>query len=331
MIGLRAGRGLGLIVCLALASVSCQGAAPTKRVTKRPEVSPEMSTESAEEIGADMLGDLLSDRGRVLDIEYRLVRTARMKCGDLVRPHAGAVAASEASFDDDSVRAVAADMVGTDADVRLVHVTPGGSFAKAGLRAGDEVLEIDGQALASGADLDRYLLAEPRASVSVLFRRGESTPQTVQVALDPACPIRFQLVPSASLVPWQSSRLLLHVSDTLVRSVDDDTLAVAMAHQVAHALFDQPTDDAVAAEDRADRIGLELATLSGFDVEGAPRYWEEVAIEHPRLIGPADSMWKPLAWSAERRHWWAPPQHPEIALRLPAIREISSSGPDVER
>ncbi len=103
---------------------------------------------------------------------------------------------------------------------------------------------------------------------------------------------------------------------------------IGVGHVAPHTLYDKPDDDALDAERRADRIGLRLADAAGFDISGAVAYWEEIAMEHPVLIGEADPSWRPLAWEqpmkAAQNQTLEQPSlpHPEIARRMSEIRRV---------
>jgi len=262
-----------------------------------------------------------------MDIEYRLTRSAAARCGEISRPHAGVLLAMP-----DPTSGREAGSVASDAPT-IVYVVPGGSFDRAGLRAGDGLVALDGEPVRSSADVLTLMLSSgTRRSVRVTARRGDAPDLELDVPLEPACPIRLGLATSALLIPWQTQRLLLSIPIGLTHHVDDDaTLATVVAHQMAHALYDKPDDDAITAEQRADRIGLEMAAAAGYEILGAPAYWEDVAAEYPVLIGDAPPGWRPLAWTQDQRIDRSGLPHPEIARRLgplrAAIDEIAGSAP----
>ena len=91
----------------------------------------------------------------------------------------------------------------------------------------------------------------------------------------------------------------------------EQELAVAVGHQLAHALFDRDEDDRLTKERRADHFGLILTAGSGYDVTPAIAYWEAVAQAHPSLIDPL--KWQPATTQHDA--------HAAIAARVDAIRD----------
>ena len=267
-----------------------------------------------------MLDELLEARKRLLDIEYRLSGHVAARCGDFQRPQAGALFATRESFRGERMQAIAADALGTAQRPTIVHLVPGGSFARAGLQAGDILLALDDVPIATTTEFSQFMLAAQRATVRVTYQRGEATPTVAEVALDPACPIQVGFSAGALIVPWQAERLVVVVPLGLLRThEDDDLVAVVIAHQYAHSLYDQRGDDALTAERRADRMGLQIAHATGYDVTRAVAYWEDVAMEYPLAIRGTPRSWRTFIW--ESQHRLTTTLHPEIAKRLPAIRE----------
>ncbi|MBW2294770.1 MAG: hypothetical protein JRG94_21025 [Deltaproteobacteria bacterium] len=95
---------------------------------------------------------------------------------------------------------------------------------------------------------------------------------------------------------------------------DDDALAVVLAHELAHALFDDKEESWPVQEARADRYGLLIAASAGYEVAGAVAYWEAVASEYPWLIDDGPDSSRPL-WKG-----WHSYAHFGIAQRIAAIR-----------
>jgi membrane-associated protease RseP (regulator of RpoE activity) len=306
--------------------VAISGACASRVKLDAPKVSKEEEKEAVEALGTEMLLDLVEQKKRLVDIEYRLTKAVARQCGTMRRPHAGVLVGTRSSFDDAEIRPLAEDVLTDSEELTILHLVPGGPFARAGFELGDHILALDGGSVRSEADLTKFLLeSATRRSVEVTFSRGTSAEQEASVTLEPTCPIRLGLASDALLIPWQTERLLVRMPLGLLRfAKDDSTLAVAAAHQIAHALFDLPDDDALKAEKRADRNGLRLAAAAGYDIQAAASYWEEVAIEYPVLIGEAGPRWRPLAWKQGRRAGYDELWHPDIARRMESIRAIAA-------
>ncbi len=281
-----------------------------------PEVTPEEANRSVTEVATVSVGRYVADRERVLDIEYALITRSAKRCGAL-RPRAGALLLHPGSFPDDAIREAAGRNHELGESLSVVHVIPGGPFDRAGLRPGDELLEVDGKVIRTESEFSDLLLeTSDRSAIQVLAqRRGERLDRTVQLAH--GCPVKFFLSRALNfqIITRQHDKLLVHVPAGVLNLIEDnDTLAVVLAHQFAHVLFDDDVRPWPEQETRADRFGLLLAAGAGFDVSGAVKYWEAVASEYPWLIDEAPDSVGPL-WKGYNQY-----SHHGLGNRLAAIR-----------
>jgi len=284
-----------------------------------PPMTPTEISEEVEEIGGEMIDELVAARARIQDIEFRLLRAASPLCGQWNRPYVGVLVTEKGSFKERKIREVAGDVLLTSEAVTIVHVARGGSFDRSGLRAGDELISIAGEQIESADDLmKRVLELEVKSTVVVRYRRDGILEGSAMVRMDPACPVRFVYATSPLIVPWQVERVLVAIPLGLLKyATDDATLAVAMAHQLAHALFDKPGDDPLDSEKRADSMGIRIAAAAGFDASVATAYWEGVAAEYPTLIH-RESPGTAAIYGLETRYEML--AHGDIARRLEGIR-----------
>lgn len=209
-------------------------------------------------------------------------------------------------------------------DLTILHVVPGGPFARAGLERGDQILSFDGIRPKTRGELRTHLFTHPALkSAGVRIRRGDEEWDR-QVPLTPACPVLFELGAGAGLTTWQNRKVVVVAPRGLLRyAKSDDLLAAVLGHQLAHALFDRDSLDDLASERRADRRGAIIAANAGFRVSGLIAYWEDVARSYPWLITP--EMARP---ARIRRNTWRPGylarqfQHHDIARRIRGIRRV---------
>lgn len=307
---------------LAVASLAvlagCAARAPAPEAPKATDAELEQELDA---LGDELMTDLISLRSRLKDVEYALTTRASRHCGHLSRPRVGAIFVGAAAFPSEPLNALAPQPMGFADAPAVVYVVPGGAADRAGLRPGDVLVSVAGKKVASTRQLARTLRhLDARASVLVEFRRDDRESRAT-LALAPACPIYFAAVKSPMVVPWQRNTFVMDVPVGLLRlGESDDVLAVALGHQLAHALFERREDDEAATEMRADRLGIMLAAEAGFDVRVAPAYWEQVAQEYPWLIVPylAPPRWRQRADLARRLRARYP--HPDIARRMAEIR-----------
>ena len=96
------------------------------------------------------------------------------------------------------------------------------------------------------------------------------------------------------------------VSTGLLRFVeDDDELAFAIGHELAHRILGHRSSRMRSRERAADRMGTELAASAGYDPAAAVRLVRRLAAEHPEWIGDRAS-----------------PGHPGTAHRVAALEAV---------
>lgn len=203
---------------------------------------------------------------------------------------------------DRRLRPAATEALRLGAAPTIVAVLPGGGAARAGLRAGDELLTIGEKAVPVASDNKGYArLAQVeqwvehdlrRGKLSLTFRRA-GVSQNVELIAEPGCASRFQLMPGAKLNATADGTYV-QVSGALVEFVrGDDELALIIAHELAHNILGHRAKLDAAGVSRgllagigknrtrireteleADRHALHLMARAGYDITVAPAFWE---------------------------------------------------------
>lgn len=273
-------------------------------------------TASVSKGAAKKIEDLIFDRKRIHLIEYVLSTATAKRCGPLSRPQSGVMLSKAASFKDKALRTAVRREFSLGDNLGVIYVLPGSGFERAGIVPGDQLIKVEGVKLKSADAFLRLMLERgDRETIEVLASR-DGKMFRAKVPLRAGCPVKFGQGLHHRLTTAQFSKLLIEVPTGVLRYIDNDnTLAVIMAHQLAHALFDNDAKSWPEQEARADRIGLQIAGAAGYDVRGAAAYWEAVAMEYPWLI--AESPREPGAlWEGNSKY-----SHWGIGNRISAIRE----------
>jgi len=198
-------------------------------------------------------------------------------------------------------RAAATRVFGLGPGPGVLTLAVGAPAERAGLRPGDIILALDGQAPPRGAlarqpshePMDRILAAldgafiDGRAQIEVL-RGGERL--TVAVPAEQGCASRFQLVPGRGRGARADGRYV-QVTIALAEYVPDDAeLAAVVAHELAHNIlrhrvrldgasrgvagnFDGSVRRIRDTEVEADRLSVYLMERAGYDPAAAVRFW----------------------------------------------------------
>lgn len=235
---------------------------------------------------------------RVATIGDRLARSGLCKA---VLSNPGWVVQDVAQYDR-RLRPAATEALKLGTMPTIVTVLPGGSAARAGLRAGDELLTVGEQAVPAASEKKGYSrLAQVEQWVEDDLRRGRlkltfrraGVSKDVELIAEPGCASRFQLMPGAKLNATADGAYV-QVSGALVEfSGNDDELALIIAHELAHNILGHRARLDAAGVSRgllagfgknrtrireteleADRHALHLMARAGYDITVAPAFWE---------------------------------------------------------
>jgi membrane-associated protease RseP (regulator of RpoE activity) len=270
---------------------------------------------------------------RVARVGYRLSAANADLC-PAVRNSAGWLLHAAGQYSPE-LRPHAETRFGLDGDLPGVLAIPEGSAAaRAGLRPGDLILSVDGEALTRGPDrraaafegleanLQRLDLALARGPATLVVRRdGEE--RAVSLTPQRACGYDVQLDPSEDLNARADGKRLFITTAMAGFAATDDELALVLGHELAHhvlghrqwheaeargrqtqtvpALSDTPGGN----ERQADRVGLYLAARAGFDTTIAPAFW--------RRFGAYD-------WRVRYPQW----NHPSAEARARALETVQA-------
>ncbi|WP_292028685.1 M48 family metalloprotease [Brevundimonas sp. UBA2416] len=238
---------------------------------------------------------------RVARVGYRLSAANAELC-PAVRNSAGWLLHAASQYSPE-LRPHAEARFGLDGDLPgLLAVPEGSAAARAGLRRGDLLLGINGEALARGvtrraaafegveANIQKLDLALAAGPVEIAFRR-DGDDQTATVTPQRACGYDVQLDPSDELNARADGKRLYITTAMAGFTATDDELAIVLGHELAHHVLGHRgwheaeargrqtqtlpafTSAAGGAERQADRVGLYLAARAGFDTGIAPAFW----------------------------------------------------------
>jgi Zn-dependent protease with chaperone function len=204
----------------------------------------------------------------------------------------------------------------------VLAVAPGSPAEMAGLREGDAILAVDGQALpeppakARRADFSRTAAVQGQIAealrgpvLNLVVRRNGAA---LQLEIHPvrACRSLFQVVPDTALKGEADGDYVQVSSEMAALAANDDELAALLAHELAHnvlghrarldalhvdrglfAVFGRNARLIRATEMEADRLGIYLLARAGYDPSKAVNFWSkaraaaagsEIDPTHPR-------------------------------------------------
>lgn len=271
---------------------------------------------AAQSAPATLAGDgsyLRESDYRVQAIVYRLGAAGRALCTDTL-PLSGLAFHHLAEYGAEGRQRAIADY-GIDRGIGILSVIDGSPAARAGVRAGDVLTAVNGTAvpdpaaIAAAADWRPLIVAAETAFEEQLrlgparlelLRAGQ--PGTVTVAAEPGCPARGRLARSNQANAFADGRYAIMTTRFLGFFRNDQELAVAMAHELAHNILRHPQQLEAqgvphgmmrhlgrnarlvrATEIEADRLSVRLLAAAGYELDSIMPFWQ-------RLHGRGDSV-----------------------------------------
>lgn len=236
------------------------------------------------------------------EIAYRLTTANAALCQNVL-PASGTVLHARNQYSQ-RVAARATVLFGFAAPVAIAAIVPGGPADRAGLHPGDAVLSVsgiqpppeDGDDKPDTLVRDRFeqrLADLPPAEPMVwrVIRSGQEL--TFSLDPQPACRVRFEVVPGQKLVARNTGELI-QLSAGYLELLGSDLFAAVVAHELAHSVLHHRTRLVAAGvskgllaefgrngrlnrqiEREADLISVHLLRNAGYDPAAAVRLWDQ--------------------------------------------------------
>jgi hypothetical protein len=273
---------------------------------------------------------LQADDLRLQSVGWRLT-TANAPFCDNAAPAIGLLLQDMANYAQPARMRAAAGIAG---DVAVEVAVPGAPAALAGLSANDEILSIDGRAMAdlprarandwkrltSLHDMIDEALARDGA-VRIAWRDARGVVHDASIAGVPACPTRFELLDGGGRAVADGKRVVFGRKFSGF-GLEPDEIAAAVAHELAHNLLahrawlsgQRTTRNIRLTEREADRLMPWLLANAGYDPAAAVRFFHK--------WGPGNDGW---IFRAPTHDGWD--ERAEFAAaELPKIAALAANG-----
>ncbi|ANC88461.1 M48 family metallopeptidase [Sphingomonas sp. NIC1] len=240
--------------------------------------------------------------GRMAAIAYRLTTANAPLCRSLA-PTPGWAIHSLGQYDP-ALRDQARASFGFETPIAVEAVVPGSAAAKAGVRAGDSIVSVDGRPIDSGAPSKDASSAARDAAVEQiaglpadrplaveLMREGGT--RTVTIPASPGCRSAFEVLLGPGMTASADGRIV-QIGVRFFERYTDDEVAVVVAHELSHNILRHAARLEAAGvkrgllsevgrngrlfrltEDQADLLGAYLLRNAGYDPQIAVRFWRE--------------------------------------------------------
>ena len=258
---------------------------------------------------------------QVMTVAYPLLAAAVPLCKGAERYSLGMLFANKYVFSE-AFQNSAAELLHLEDELRVTQVFAETSAARAGLREGDILLAMNGEAVPLGKDAAKNLFrkmlevmqAERALNLTVLRDR-----QQLDFSVQPSLICSYGvLVSNSDAINAYADGQRIAITRGMLRFVENDReLALVIAHELAHnamehirsqqqnywmgsvvdiiagvygvptgGLFGNLASRAYSPEfeAEADYVGLYIMARAGIDLGDAAQFWRRMAVEHPSSI-----------------------------------------------
>ncbi len=262
----RLGSALGICLGMALLLAACAQSPATSKTTSHAVTEP--STGKPLEPAAP------DEWARVERVALAVFRGGRQLCGAHVAPTLGLAYANRESFNP-ALQPAAGELLGFDEHLKVTRVVEGSPAAKAGLQIGDVLTALQGKIVPSGpgageafAGLLRAMPAAGRPVALAVERAGVA--QQLAVTPELVCDFDVTVLESDEVNAYTNGRTLRVMSGLLGMVIDDDELALVLAHEVGHNILNHIAVQKLQAMGGAVAGAMldAIAAASGIDTQG---------------------------------------------------------------
>ena len=229
---------------------------------------------------------LRKQMARITDVGFRLDRAATPLCPSTISG-TGLTIDHIGAYDARDQRAVA-QLLGLSQAPQIAAVATSSPADLAGVRAGDDLIAIDGietgKLLAATADhslfsdaLEERLGATPSGQKIHLRLRHDGQERDVTLQPIQICGARYVIKTGDGIEAFSDSKNVAISSNLIKFARNDDELALVAGHELGHVI--NRDDEAKSLgerrsmEDRADLLGAGLARCAGYDPMRGVEFW----------------------------------------------------------
>ncbi len=259
---------------LAALAVSIAGCAAPVFKNSKPESAALAAETRKQEVA--LLRYRLSQSERLRNIAYPIYHKGTAMCGEKVKPAIGFRAATPQHFSEPE-REAATEAFGLSSLPVVIDVTKRSPAARAGVQAGDTILEFDDEPIVSGEGakkdfkkkVDAYAKSKSQVFSLAVRRAGKQIDFSIRPDILCDYPVLYQ---PKEIVNAAADGKLVFIAAGMMRFADNDTeLATVIAHELAHNTMRhvQKRQTNQTAGAAAGLVLDVLAAIAGVNTQGA--------------------------------------------------------------
>ena len=222
-----------IIVALALLVSGC--VAPT---TKQQAIDPELAAREAEKQRDLVVRDYLANLTRIQNIGYQLLLAGKQLCGERLKPMAGFMLSSAMDVEGDYYQTYRRMNRGSDR-AHVGIVMENSPAAAAGLRVGDMVLAVNGEALAAEKGAVEKAMTglrdvEPGQTITLTVERSGEGERDIEMVAEAVCDYDLQYRLDDMVNAFADGDNVVIMSGMARFAASDTHLAAVVGHEIAH-------------------------------------------------------------------------------------------------
>jgi hypothetical protein len=310
-----------MLIPIALTLGACATQAPPQQA--EPEViQPQQAPQRPQVSAADeaMLRSLIAHQDRLYRVAGPLLVSNPDLCKGNARNLLGFTAKNKYSYSTELVHA-AQTLLGMEDRLQVMGVLANSGAARAGLRRGDKLVEVEGQPMPQGPNAERETAAmlgpliSTRSGIRMtVLRDGANT--ALNLPLTRACGYSIELGNVDTVNAYDDGRRVMITRGMMNFARSDEELAYVLAKEMAHnslghagrqnmtatigEIIDnltriRPDITALAGtsgvrpmpqelDAAADTLSLYMLARAGYNIDHAPRFWQRLAAQYPPSV-----------------------------------------------
>ena len=223
---------MGRAVCILFVLCLFAGCATPRYAV--PDADAALSAEAEAGLVREAMATALARRARVYDLAWPVLTANAELCSDAA-PRIGIVLADRDQLArlSGGLEPEALERLGVPEGLRIVHAHAGGPAHAAGLRAGQAVDAVMGEAITDPDRAARRLRRALEAGEAVTITADG---QAYEVAGTPACDVGLKVSTSQAINATAIGDIVVYTG--LIRSLSDEALQAVIAHELAHVVAD---------------------------------------------------------------------------------------------
>ena len=308
------------VLALPLLLIACATQTPTPATSVPGQPAPFVVAPPKNTAEQELLRNLIAHQDRLYRVASPILVNNADLCKGSARNLLGFTAKNKYSFSSELIQA-AETLYAMDDRLQVMGVLAGSGAARMGIKRGDKIISAEGMSIPYGEHAERSAaavlapLVSKNSSIKLTVLRN-GTEVSVAVPLTRACAYSVELGNTDNVNAYDDGKRVLVTRGMMHFARTDEELAYVLAKEIAHNILQhaskqkisntvadiidnlariRPDMGAMAGmggirpmpaelDTAADTLAMYMAARAGYNINGAPRFWERLSIQHPATV-----------------------------------------------